>query len=264
MDLMRVCRQAMNKATTKRLISKQEAVVLLAELPLTLCTESIESVSISNSKRLRSREDRDTDKTFVTAYAKRAPHHESMNMSDYYHLHKNGTESTGKYYIPNFVGVNGTPKFPVTEAYARHTLIVYKPWRDYPHYSSENIWKQQFDIFINSNSCPIAAKIPYERVLRRAMDKMTHYETKASDCDHSGNPISADDKYLMDLTGLKAMESEKSDYDASLIRELDKGILHKWDKKPKVSKKIQQPQNVTCNNVTNPIFSFSYATRNGN
>ena len=203
MDLMRVCRQAMNKATTKRRISKQEAVLLLAEMPLTLCTESIESVSISNSKRLRSREDKDTDKTFVTAYAHRDTQHETMNMSDYYHLYKNSTGTKGKYFIPNFVGVNGTPTFPVTESYARHTLIVYQPWRQYPHHSSTHVWRQKFDTFINSSSCPIAAKIPYERVLRRALDKMTHYETKASDGDHSGNPISADDRYLMELTGLK-------------------------------------------------------------
>lgn len=239
MDLMRVCRQAMNKATTKRLISKQEAVVLLAELPLTLCTESIESVSISNSVRLRRREDKETDKTFVKAYVKRASHHESMNMSEYYHLYKNSTEANGKYYIPNFVGVNGTPMFPVTEAYARHTLIVYKPWRQYPQYPSANVWIQEFDKFINSSSCPIAAKIPYERVLRRALDKMTHYETKASDGDHSGNPISADDKYLMELTGLKTKESDQSDYDASLIRKLDKGKNHEWDKGPKVSNKTE-------------------------
>ena len=94
-------------------------------------------------------------------------------------------------------------------------------------------------------SCPIAAKIPYERVLRRALDKMTHYETKASDCNHSENPISTDDRYLMDLTGLKAKEIDHSNYDASLIRELDKGKDHKWDKRPKVSDKIEETKNVT-------------------
>ena len=146
MDLLRVCRSAMNKATSKRLISKQEAMVLLGDMPLTACNESIESVSISRSSRLRKTEDKSTDKTFVTKYMKRPDQFEDTNMADYYHYVKNTKKDGNTYFIANFVGINGTPRFPVTESYARHTLVVYQPWRDYP--TSDN-WTRDFQLFIN-------------------------------------------------------------------------------------------------------------------
>ena len=40
-DLTRVCKQVMNKSTTKRLISKPEAVCILGKLDMTKCTETI-------------------------------------------------------------------------------------------------------------------------------------------------------------------------------------------------------------------------------
>ena len=48
-DITRVARQIMNKTSSKRIISKQEAMVVLADLPLTTCTETIQSISINNS-----------------------------------------------------------------------------------------------------------------------------------------------------------------------------------------------------------------------
>ena len=49
-DVKRVCKQIMNRAAAKRLISKQEACVLLGDLDLTHYTETVESVSISSYK----------------------------------------------------------------------------------------------------------------------------------------------------------------------------------------------------------------------
>ena len=48
----RVCKQVMNRATSSRLIPKPEATVILANLDLTTCSEYIEPISISNSKKL--------------------------------------------------------------------------------------------------------------------------------------------------------------------------------------------------------------------
>lgn len=209
-------------------------MVLLGNLPLTACSESIEPVSISRSKRLRKKEDKSTDKTFVTQYMKRPTEYEDSNMADYYHTFKNGDskEPDDRYCIPNFVGINGTPRFPVSESYAKHTIVTFRPWREYP--TSDN-WPAEFEIFINSPNCPDAAKLPYERILKRSIDKMLHYEPTASDGTHSGNPISEEDQMLMDLTGLKIDESDNTDYDSNLIRNMDKGIHHEWHKDPIVS-----------------------------
>ena len=51
-DVLRVCRQVLNTATTSHLVSLQEATVMLADMPLFHCTETIESVSLSNSQQI--------------------------------------------------------------------------------------------------------------------------------------------------------------------------------------------------------------------
>jgi hypothetical protein len=71
-DLKRVCKKVMNKAATRRLISKQEASVFLADLPLTRCSEFIKTVSISKSTRLNTdKSQSSTSKKFLDHYASR-------------------------------------------------------------------------------------------------------------------------------------------------------------------------------------------------
>ena len=52
-DMIRLSRQVLNSASSSRLISLQEATVMLASMPFTHCTETVESVSISNSQMLQ-------------------------------------------------------------------------------------------------------------------------------------------------------------------------------------------------------------------
>lgn len=226
----------MNKAAARRLIPKQEALVLLGGLDLTACTESLITVSVNNSRALRKAEEKSTDKSFITAYAKRPSQFETMSLYDYY-LHTRNTPEArkkragNKYIIPNFCGLNGTPRFPVTDSYARHTLIVYRPWRKYP--TAMN-WKQEFDLFINSKFCPKSARMAYDRVMTRYYDKMTHYEPKSSNIDHSRNAITdPDDAELLDIMGLQG--GKTNDKMLSIIESLHRGKNYKWDKKPSVS-----------------------------
>ena len=51
-DIQRTCRQILNKTAGQRLISKQECMVLLGELDLVTCSETIETISISNKKQV--------------------------------------------------------------------------------------------------------------------------------------------------------------------------------------------------------------------
>ena len=232
----------MNKAASKRLISKQEAVVLLGGLDLFDCTDTIESVSISNSKVVRSgktetKKDNDTT-TFVARYKTRPSSLESLSLYEYFHHTKNGEDKRGKgnkkTVIPNFVGVNGTPRFPVTESYARHVLVAYKPWRVYP---KDVDWISEFDRFINCNRCPSSARMNYCRVMRRYYDNMTHYEPKSHTPDHSSNPISDEDKILVELLGLGG--SDDMDYDTTLLRTLNRGFSYEWDKAAEVRERSE-------------------------
>ena len=126
--------------------------------------------------------------------------------------------------IPHFVGVNGAPKYPVTHDYARHTLIVHKPWRTYP--SPQTNWIEEFETFIHSPECPVSARVGYERVMLRYIDRMTHYEPKATSVDHSANPISPDDNDLMIMLGLK----HEVDYDkeTAMFKQMHRGCWTKY------------------------------------
>ncbi len=236
-DIKRVCKQVMNKTVSKRIISKQEACVLLGELDLVQCTESIYSISISNSKTIRVNDSTDTSlrngpryHSFVDEYKHRPINCEHLSLDKYFH-YKNNSDPAKKTIIPNFVGVNGAPKYPVTHDYARHTLIVHKPWRTYP--SPQTNWIQEFETFIHSPECPLGARMGYERVMRRYIDRMTHYEPKASTVDHSANPITPDDNDLMVMLGLK----HEDDYDeeTAMFKNMQRGYEYEWDRPPKVN-----------------------------
>ena len=133
--------------------------------------------------------------------------------------------------IPNFVGVYGTPVFPVTESYAKHVLIVYKPWRTYPRLEK---WIPAFNNFINSPGVPLAAYLPYMRVMKRYIDKTVYCEPKAAEMKASKDGMTKEDKELLDLVGLKG--TDDSDFDTKLLKSLDKGFDHNWNQKPKVSR----------------------------
>lgn len=231
--IIRVSKQVMNEASKKRMISKQECMVLLGCLDLVLCSETISNVSISSSTRLRKSEGKDAITTFVQEYTSRPLCHENTNMNDYFHIKHNNIPNQ-KTIIPSFVGVNGNPVFPVTDTYARHVLIVYRPWRAYP---KQMKWISEFEQFINLPGCPMEALMPYRRVMLQHITNMTLHEPKTTDIDHSKNPISMDDKELIELCGLS--ESDNIDYDTTLIKSLPRGEDHKWDKKPKVRKEAR-------------------------
>ena len=230
-DIVRVCKQAMNKAASKRLISKQEAVVLLGELDLCYCTETIESVSISNSKRVTTNDSSRGSGTIVARYKKRKKELEMLSLYEFYHLTKNnGNKGAKNAKIPNFVGVNGTPKFPVTSDYAKNVLIIHKPWREYP---DSNDWIGEFNRFINEPGCPLSAQLAYQRVYNRWVCKTQGYDPRAEVYDNSKNPMEYTDTELMDLVGLH--KSPDYQYDDSIMKDLERGFSFKWDKDPIVS-----------------------------
>jgi hypothetical protein len=56
-------RKLLNHASVDRTISKQEAMCFLAQLPLILCSERIEHVSLSTSRYICNQIDAQKDKT---------------------------------------------------------------------------------------------------------------------------------------------------------------------------------------------------------
>lgn len=251
-DLKRVAKQVMNKTSSKRIISKQEAMVLLSELPLSSCTETIETLSINNSATLKNTGESNTDKRFVTEYSKRPMECEALSLYDYFLFKKNdgprGKEGR-KYIIPNMLGYSGLPRYPVTEAYARHTILVYTPWRKYP--TNQN-WIEEFNIFIESARCPKSVKMGYERVKQRHIYNLTYYEPTSSKVDHSGNVTPDDALELLTLAGLPAHDIVDSD--TALMNSLDRGLTYEWDRDPMVSKLLVS-QKRTISFFRKPLLS---------
>ena len=103
----------------------------------------------------------------------------------------------------------------------------------HPRYCRVLDWIPEFNAFINSPEAPRSAKLTYQRVMQRAIDKMTGYEPVAKKEDHSTNPLSAEDEELLLLTGQKA--APEYDADDMYFQKMEKGLDFKWDKAPKVS-----------------------------
>jgi hypothetical protein len=218
----------MNKAASNRLISKQEAVVLLGQLDLVLCSETIESVSISNSKRLTIESDI-ADTSILQQYINRPDTCEHMCLQDFFCYIKNTLNPSGKTVIPHFVGINGSPCFPINDNYAKQSLIVYRPWRTYP--VSKN-WQEEFNYFINLRSTSTSCKLTYHRVMQRWYDKMAGYEPISTGTDHSENPVPEDIRTLLALTGLSS--NDITEFDDAMLKKIDRGLDFEWDRDPKV------------------------------
>ena len=233
-DMKRVCKQVMNKAASKRIISKQEAMVLLANLDLTGCSETVENVSISQSTRVRRETEKSNyvDSKFITKYQYRDERFHHMSLCQYFEYNKNRSKSKHrKHIIPHFIGVQGYPCFPVSESYARHVLIVHQPW--HTKYPNNRQWIREFHEFILSPRCPMQARLTYERVMQRHYGKTTFCEPTTHTPDHSRNPISDEDLQDLMLVGLNAPDEQ--DRDVALLKSINRGLDYNWGKQAKVS-----------------------------
>lgn len=206
-------------------------MVLLTELDLVTCSETIDNQSISRSCSLKITNSK-TSKKFIDIYANRPSQFENDSLECYYHRVKvDQSRAQRKELIPNFVGVNGTPTYPLTYGYARQILIVHKPWRVYPSEDNPTI---AANAFLNSQHCPAHVRIPYMRAVGRHKTKMTYYEPKAQTVDHSGNPIDPADQDILDLLGLQGNDEDRDDFDTMLLKNLERGFQFDWDKPAKV------------------------------
>jgi len=248
-DVIRVAKKCMNQATGKRLISKQEAVVLLGEMPLTTCSETISQVSIANTRVIRKKGMDHATTNFVQEYGNRGNEYDEYSMYNYYIYIKNYARTKyQKRLIPYFVGISGRPSFPVKEDYAKFVLIVHRPWRD--KFPESYNWLVEFDNFINSEDAPQEVLMEYNRVMQRYYSNKTFVEPVARDGIHSNNPVPPHIQELIDLTGISAVDAD--DYKTRLLKSMDRGKEFKWDKLPKVSFS-QLTNNIICISFFSPV-----------
>lgn len=171
-DVVSIARSILHKATGSRCIPKQECMVELCSLPLVICTEIIEDVSISGSYKISSTDNK-CNKLLndYKAFMKEATEEEAMSLMEYFKENKPGI-------IPNFIGGSGQPKYPVTKEYARTTLLIHRPWiNGVPTYFEDfKSCIDEFKRFVNSDICPSSVKSTYDTV-RRAFYRKTEEVT---------------------------------------------------------------------------------------
>jgi len=99
----------------------------LSRKPMVICSEVIETVSLSGYTKLSSDGNYNTSKTLLTKYKNRTIDLH-LSLHDFFHKIKNQSPKKGREYVPHYVGGSGQPVYPVTENYARIELMKHKPW----------------------------------------------------------------------------------------------------------------------------------------
>ncbi len=136
--------------------------MLLGNMPLVSCTETIETVSISGSYQLGE----STNNTILQHYRKCNTNY-NLSLHQFFHKIKNDNprKKEESFFIPHYVGGSSQPVYPPTIGYANAILLIHKPW--YPGNNSfmdASCCLEEFEWFIQSDSCPMSVKISYEHV----------------------------------------------------------------------------------------------------
>ena len=122
-DVRRVAIRCMNQISKDKLVSKQEAMCLMGNLDLFICSESVESISISSSKRVE-RGGSVVENKNLREYIDRGT--DCLEMSFHEYTCKQKQSKGRKEIIPHYFGVKLNYQKEVTANYARSILKVYR------------------------------------------------------------------------------------------------------------------------------------------
>ena len=131
-----ITQKALHGMSAQRTVSIQEAVHMVDNQDLVICSEKFTYLSLRQGAVLTSEKDGKKRKDIVTMYRNRSKDLANLSMNKYFYKHfckevlkEDGdqTEIT-KHRILLPVGQNCKPRYPVTYDYAKGVLIQYKPW----------------------------------------------------------------------------------------------------------------------------------------
>ena len=223
-DLKALTKAIMNKASSRRLIPKQEASLLLAQLKLTHCTKMFSTVSLSHNLRITTNGSKPSN-SFLSKYEHRIG---NPNMSLHQFFHHDRAKRKLPPAMPHCTGIAGKPTFPITEAYAKQTLLMCKPWTMFPKPVS---WVNEFKRFISSKECPMSAKMAYNRVMQRHYNGTKFVDPVSTRPNHDPNYESEEDEMALALAGTNGTGMPDDDLFGGLI----KGESYSWGTAPVVS-----------------------------
>ena len=231
-DVTRLSRHLLNRAASNRTIPKQECMVLLANLDLVLCSEIMETVSISGQYRIQDK----ANTTILQQYKKRPTALYHLSLDQYFHCKKNRDDGRNKKtIIPHYVGGRSQPTYPATDGYARATLIIHKPWTvDSEPYDKEEKVVATFEKFLKTPVCPLSVKLSYERMRWRYLEKLCGREAVAKEMQTSS--LEGVDKDIIDILEIAATLNAPDGFDDLDEYNFDRGLDFDWsDEKINVS-----------------------------
>jgi hypothetical protein len=186
---------------------------------MVICSESIETVSLSGALRCRENQGRIENSSILNKYNARDEHIE-MSLHDYFKTTKNKNikSKTTKEIIPHYVGGSGQPTFPVTRKYARATLLVHYPWSKDNPLPHDDEYTTLFQKFLESDNCPPSVLIPYERVKQRYEKGLEHRpEPFSPDQEESSPTEHVTDQDTLDMLAISETMVDNTD----LFEQLD-------------------------------------------
>jgi hypothetical protein len=167
-EVKTLARVSLNKVTKEKVISKQECMCHLAGLDLVLCSESIESVSMSGTCKLGT--ENQAKSTLLSEHAKRQNTQKDMTPHEFYFFTKEKS-SLRKPVVPHCVGGKSNPTHPVTEGHAKSVLTCHVPWIGCSNFKTNRSCMQEFQDFIKTTACPKSVKVAHGRVKNRHLQK---------------------------------------------------------------------------------------------
>ena len=137
--------------------------------------------------------------------------------------------------VLHFVGMNNTPTFPVTSSYARCTLILHVPWREFSfHKMSDQDCIALFYNKMRLSAFPRSVKLQYEQALHRYQHEKPTTEAldghENSDDESIADNLDSEDALLLKaVTTISSATTLNDDY------VFDQGLKYDWSKRYTVS-----------------------------
>ena len=136
--LKAITRKALHLLNGQRQVPMQEAVHMLDNQELVICSDMITYVSLAQGQALRSETDRSKKKDVITVYRNRQEEHYHLSLEQLFYQvfitctfktqSNNNTSNSDHHRILMPKGMNCKPRYPVDYDYAKGMLIMHKPW----------------------------------------------------------------------------------------------------------------------------------------
>jgi hypothetical protein len=142
-----ITKKALHHLAGHQLVSIQEAVHMVDNQELVICSDSMTYVNISQGQVLRDDLEMDRKKDIITVYQNRQKKYHNLSLEQFFYQmfscntfkkikNDESDEDANKDAVtsnePHILvpkGMNYIPRYPVDFAYARGMLILHKPWR---------------------------------------------------------------------------------------------------------------------------------------